>query len=119
MPIKPENRKLYPRDWDAISLRIRRDRAHWHCEQCGAENGAQHPVTGSIVVLTVHHKDRNPAHCDDGNLIALCQACHLEADQDRHVANRRGCHQPPLPDMADALGHSELRQRNENVLGVE
>lgn len=30
MPIKPENRALYPADWDAISLEAKR-RAGWRC----------------------------------------------------------------------------------------
>src|SRR5690606_18779796 len=33
MPIKPEKRALYPKDWPAISRRIRFDRAQGRCEQ--------------------------------------------------------------------------------------
>lgn len=39
MPIRPENRDRYPKDWPAISLRIR-ERASNKCEQCAAPNGA-------------------------------------------------------------------------------
>jgi hypothetical protein len=39
MPIKPENRARYPKDWKRISLRIRNERAGNKCEQCGAKNG--------------------------------------------------------------------------------
>jgi hypothetical protein len=28
-------------------------------------------------VLTVHHLDGNKSNCDDWNLAALCQRCHL------------------------------------------
>jgi 5-methylcytosine-specific restriction endonuclease McrA len=85
MPIRPENRSLYPKSWPEISLRIRRDRAQWRCEQCGAEHGKPHPVTGSIVVLTVAHLDHTPANCDDANLRAWCQRCHNRYDmQHRH-----------------------------------
>lgn len=36
----PMNRSLYPDDWEAISLRIRTERAQNKCEQCGVPNGA-------------------------------------------------------------------------------
>lgn len=38
MPIRPENRDRYPRDWPQIAARIR-DRAGDICESCGAPNG--------------------------------------------------------------------------------
>ena len=40
MPIRPEQRALYPKDWAAISLRVR-ERAGQRCEQCRAPNGQQ------------------------------------------------------------------------------
>lgn len=33
------------------------------------------------IVLTVHHRDGNPENNERGNLKALCQKCHLEADR--------------------------------------
>jgi 5-methylcytosine-specific restriction endonuclease McrA len=39
MPIRPENRALYPADWPAISLAIR-ERAGQRCEDCGVPNHA-------------------------------------------------------------------------------
>ncbi len=60
MPIQPENRDRYPKDWAEISLRHRME-AEWKCEgtpefpNCKAENGKPHPDTGSMVVLTVAH----------------------------------------------------------------
>lgn len=38
MPIKPENRARYPKDWTRISAEIR-DRAGSRCEFCGVANG--------------------------------------------------------------------------------
>jgi len=38
MPIRPENKALYPPDWPEISLRIREQRAGNKCEQCKAPN---------------------------------------------------------------------------------
>ena len=92
MPIKPENKKLYPIDWDYISEGIRIHRAEGRCEhvidgeRCEAMNGEPHPITGSKVVLTIAHLDHNPAHCDDDNLEAMCQRCHLRYDQHHHRA---------------------------------
>ena len=38
MPIRPENKSRYPKDWPKISKAIRQ-RASNSCEQCGAPNG--------------------------------------------------------------------------------
>jgi hypothetical protein len=84
MPIKPENKSLYPADWKEISKRIRFVRAANRCEWCGAQNGQPHPVTASKVVLTVAHLDHDPTHNDDANLAALCQKCHLSYDSAHH-----------------------------------
>lgn len=105
-PISPERQALYPADWPEISARIR-ERAGDRCEWCGATNGAvgyrdqagvfheldafeaegavldgQHVIT---IVLTVAHLDHNPANCDDNNLAALCQRCHLRYDAREHA----------------------------------
>lgn len=89
MPIRPENRDRYPADWKAISLEVRK-RALWCCEgspaypDCRAENGEEHPVTGSVVVLTVAHLNHLPEDCgepgDRPNLKAWCQRCHNTYD---------------------------------------
>lgn len=89
MPIRPENRGRYPADWPAISRRIRFERAGGWCEFCRiAENGRPHPVTGSIVVLTVAHLDNTPENCTDENLAAMCRRCHLTYDAAIHRRNR-------------------------------
>lgn len=79
MPIRPENRARYPRNWKQISAAIR-ERAANKCEWCGARNGEQHPVTGSKVVLTTAHLDHTPEHNDPSNLASLCQRCHNRYD---------------------------------------
>lgn len=61
MPIHPSMKELYPKNWPAISKRIRFERAGNRCEACGAENYQPHPETGSRVVLTIAHLDHNPA----------------------------------------------------------
>lgn len=39
------------------------------------------------VVLTIAHLDHVPEHCDDDNLKALCQRCHLAYDAEHHRVN--------------------------------
>lgn len=91
MPIRPENRARYPKDWKAISERIRFERAGNQCEcggECGDDHGGRceainrdyHPITGSAVVLTVAHLDHTPENCGDDNLKAMCQRCHNRYD---------------------------------------
>lgn len=90
MPIRAENRCLYPKDWRQISLSIR-VRANNICEMegCGAVNGQPHPLTGSKVVLTVAHLDHDPRNCDPLNLKAWCQRCHNTYDAPTRAAGRR------------------------------
>lgn len=89
MPIRPENKDRYPRDWKAISLEVR-NRAGWVCEgspaypECRAKGGQPHPETGSRVVLTVAHLDHQPENNGEPgnrpNLKAWCQRCHNTYD---------------------------------------
>lgn len=90
MPIRPEMRSRYPRDWKARSRFVRFVRARGRCEWCGAANGKPHPRTGSRVVLTVAHVfDQRPEVAHLLNLSALCQACHLGHDRQRHIQARK------------------------------
>ena len=88
MPIHPSMRALYPKNWPAISRRIRFERAGNRCEWCGAENYRPHPETDSRVVLTVAHLDHSPANNDESNLAALCQKCHNSYDAKKQAQNR-------------------------------
>lgn len=104
MPIRPENKYRYPSDWKEISERIRFKRARNRCEctgecgddhtsesfnveygrkpnpRCSAFNYAEHPLTGSKVVLTVAHLNHEIEDCSDKNLKAMCQRCHNKMD---------------------------------------
>jgi hypothetical protein len=100
MPIKPENKKRYPKNWKEISDRIRFGRADGQCEflingaRCKARHNECHPLTGSLVILTVAHLDHTPEHCEDDNLLAGCQRCHLMYDAKHHAqtaAETRRC----------------------------
>lgn len=93
MPIREENRKLYPTNWKDISLEVR-ERAGNCCEgspaypDCRAANGEPHPVTRSRVVLTVAHLDHDPRNSDRSNLRAWCQRCHNTYDAAHRAAGR-------------------------------
>lgn len=100
MPIKPENAARYPADWKDISQRIRFERAGGRCEcegecgvehdgRCEAEHGKSNPMTGATVVLTTAHLNHVPEECEDENLKAMCQRCHLRYDKHHHAANAR------------------------------
>jgi 5-methylcytosine-specific restriction endonuclease McrA len=61
----------YPPDWPEIAWRIK-EAARWRCVRCHHPNDPSHGRT-----LTVHHLDRSKSNCEDWNLAALCQRCHL------------------------------------------
>jgi 5-methylcytosine-specific restriction endonuclease McrA len=86
MPI--DYSKYHPK-WRLISKLIRYNRAKHKCEWCGAINYQSHPVTGSKVILTVAHIDRNKNNNRFNNLAALCQRCHLNHDRKHHIRKRK------------------------------
>ncbi len=83
----PINKKEYYKDWDLISLAVRK-KAKNLCELCGTENKKSHWKSGSKVVLTVHHIDGKKRNNSCQNLIALCQRCHLRLDLEKHHSKR-------------------------------
>lgn len=115
MPIKPENRARYPKDWRQIRERILARASHcceW--EGCGVQNHAighwdgprfvvicmkgQHDTLDLDaadladgfkvieIVLTIAHLDHTPENCADDNLRAWCQRHHLAYDAKHHQA---------------------------------
>jgi len=90
MPIRPENRARYPKDWPLRSRFVRFVRARGLCEWCGARHGEPHPITGSTVVLTTAHvHDDRPEAASLLNLAALCQRCHNRHDNPKRRAGIR------------------------------
>lgn len=97
MPIRPENRARYPKDWKRISREIRMERAGGRCEcrgECGRGthkgrcpnfHGGPAYGTGSLVILTTAHLDHTPENCEPANLKAMCQGCHLHYDREHHA----------------------------------
>ena len=100
MPVKPDNRALYPKNWRSEIVPAVRARSGNRCEgiekypDCRAENGKPHPVTGSIVVLTVMHLNHDPTDNRMENLKHGCQRCHLTYDAPRKAAERKARHEP-------------------------
>ena len=99
MPIKPENKDLYPDDWYEVRVRIR-TRANNKCEWCGVVNHSwinrfsreiclQDEEDTIRVVCTVAHLDHNPQNNDDNNLAFLCQKCHNTYDVPHRKQTRR------------------------------
>ncbi len=107
MPIKPENQKLYPKNWKAIRAEIQ-ERAGNKCEFCGVQNheegyresdGTFIPAgidSGAAtingrkvfrIVCTTAHLNHNPKDSRRRNLRFLCQKCHLSYDAKHHAKN--------------------------------
>jgi hypothetical protein len=96
MPMKI---KLYPKNWNEISLQTR-TAANWQCEFCGKDCrkkkeslqgfvqriGADSDLEKEILAhpqrftLTTAHMIPDPSNCDPSNLKALCAPCHLRYD---------------------------------------
>ena len=121
MPIRPETRDRYPKDWADISWRIRFVRANSRCEctgwcgaqpheagRCEAVHANPHPLTGSNVVLTTAHLDRTPENCADDNLAALCQRCHLAYDAEQHRAQASHTRAVRATEGMDALDFEDV-----------
>ena len=87
MPIRPENRDRYPKNWKEIRASILK-RAENRCELCGIANYTIRE-NGSKVVLTIAHLDHTPENCDPSNLKALCQKCHNTYDASHRAETRR------------------------------
>jgi 5-methylcytosine-specific restriction endonuclease McrA len=88
MPIRVEDRSRYPKDWPARRKAVL-ERAGHKCEWCGVPNYGKSRKSGKRVVLTIAHLHPPVEDCRLANLVSLCQACHLEHDQEQHRRNRR------------------------------
>lgn len=94
MPIRPENRARYPKDWKSCVVPAVRQRSGNRCEgspaypDCRAKNGEPHPVTGSRVVLTVAHLHEDDLETRDlDRLRHWCQRCHNTYDMPMRQRN--------------------------------
>jgi len=103
MPIRASEQTRYPPNWKTISAKIRA-RSGGRCE-CEGECGLHRTNPGprrcverhdepakwarGRVVLTTAHLDHQPENCDDANLKAMCQRCHLRYDTPHHQRNAK------------------------------
>ncbi len=103
MPIRPENKSRYPKEWKAIVARVR-ERSENRCE-CQGECGLHRTTPGprrcievhgekakwarGWIVLTVAHLDHQPEHNDLANLRHMCQRCHLRYDVKHHAETKQ------------------------------
>ena len=96
----PWNPELYPENWGEIAVAVKKA-AGWCCERCGRLHD---PSAG--YTLTVHHLDGDPSNCEESNLVALCQRCHL------HVQAKLLPGQMMLPGMEEEwlIKRSEMRR---------
>ena len=93
MPIRPEMKARYPKNWKQIRAQIL-ERAENKCEMCGAENHSYYvrERDGKLIkhVLTIAHiYDERPENCDPSNLMALCCFCHNRLDAKMRAEHRR------------------------------
>ena len=83
-------RHLYPKNWEALSLKIRK-RSGGRCEcegfcalhrgrRCKERNGKKAKWASGKVALTVAHLTHNPRDSREEYLRAMCQRCHLRYD---------------------------------------
>jgi len=113
MPIRPENKARYPKDWKTVVVPRIRKRSGNRCEctgQCGLVHegtwrsngnrcnvknktvGMVQPggtVSCGVVILTVMHLNHQPEDCRDENLLHGCQGCHLRYDAPRKQAEMK------------------------------
>lgn len=89
----PIDYKAYPSNWFTDIRPAVLERAQHRYEgspaypDCRAVHDQPHPVTGSKVILTVAHLDRDPTNSSLENLWAWCQRCHLTYDATFHAKN--------------------------------
>lgn len=107
MPIRPEERARYPKNWRSEVVPRIRARSGDRCEctgQCGRDHTKDFPhtarcnrlngmpiddISGPKIVLTVMHLDHQPENCEDSNLLHGCQGCHNRYDLPYRRARRR------------------------------
>lgn len=96
--MSPFQRELYPKNWEELSLKIRR-RSEGRCEcegfcglhtgrRCVEQNGNLARWAKGRVVLTVAHLTHNPQDSREEYLKAMCNRCHLRYDQLLHSEKR-------------------------------
>lgn len=101
MPIRPENRDRYPKQWpQMVAAAAERSGGRCECDgkcgiahpggRCEAVNREPHPSTGSIVVLTLAHEHGVPLEeTSIDRMFHACQRCHNRYDAPMRLAGIR------------------------------
>ena len=90
----PCDYRQYPDNWLTEIRPAILKRADNRCEgspaypDCRAENHSIHPVTGSLVILSIAHLNHDIKDNRPENLRALCQLCHNTHDAAKRAGNR-------------------------------
>ena len=91
MPIRPENKARYPKNWKEIRETILQ-RADNRCEFCGRKNHEYYLNEKTVkyvrIVLTIAHLNHTPEDNSSENLRALCQRCHNQYDAPMRARHR-------------------------------
>lgn len=89
MPIKPENKNRYPKNWKQIAFGIK-EAAGWKCQSCGKQcRRPGEPFDTHRNTLTVAHLNHIPEDIRSENLKAMCAPCHLRYDAGHHAETRK------------------------------
>ena len=120
MPIRPENRGRYPKSWPAMRAQaLHRSGGRCECDgkcglaheggRCDAINGVAHPVTGSIVVLTLAHEHGVPLEeTSIERMFMGCQRCHNPYDAPMRAAGIRERREAERRRIADKTGQLQF-----------
>nr|GAT44595.1 predicted protein [Mycena chlorophos] len=89
---KAKNGTTIARHVDGITYMTEDGRVHdaSNGDFYGYARGSEYPAGSMVtIVLTIAHLDHTPENCTDGNLLALCQRCHLRNDRKHHAISRK------------------------------
>ena len=89
MPLTPEKKKKYAKNWKYISVRLKEERAKNHCEKCGRAEEIPMERKAKRVILSVAHLDHDESNNDYNNLLVVCGSCHLAIDRRDNIVRRK------------------------------
>jgi len=107
MPIRPELRTFYGREWRDEIRPAALVRAGYECERCALPD---RPM-GLTSALEGAHLDGNPANTQESNIAILCHRCHKAHDYPEWARKCRGTRldrkDAARPLLAFLMGHSD------------
>lgn len=133
----PMERKRYPKDWEAIALKVKSD-ANWQCEACGkhclmpGEDWSQFILrmgwtVGEAIeaatkptryILTTAHPNHDPEN-HQAELKAWCAPCHCRYDG-KQIGRKRRLKSERLGQLAlDMVGVPELAGQGKDETRIQ